>query len=1182
MKRKKSTGGFHPRFLTLVLAVVLIITLFINSACVYDIFGRFGTTQAVKETEELSGEQKQAQAEREEEEKKEEEKQAAWRGEIMYTPVDMEVTGDSLILDNRDAEDVLEQMLAEIGIDDEFTSYRCADSKESAGGYIYRMQQYYKDVKVYGYELTMTVNDGGKLMNVSGTWGQISDLDVESSLSSGDGEKLAGKYIQKTYQMSEENNRIVQDGYYVFFAKGKAAAGYVYHIQPDNLNTTLLKVFVDGKSGEILAADFQIDYEQIEGSLSGQNGEQQLEYWKQSDTQFALKDEERNICIYTTENGSYNSGAATQKVEWEQGETPNASGVDALANLQRVYDYYQVNFGRMGVINDKYKELPVFVDIADYFGQSMVDNAGMAGTELMVVGTRSNGEPTYAAELNVMGHEYTHGVVASESQLGKNITDEALRQTSEENAINEGLADAFAELIEDWSDDNTFNNSCDWENSVRSLKKPSGSSLTDAEDYIVGTTDCHDGASIVSYAVYQMADKIATDTLGKMWYETIQRMPSSTQFQQLRNLFEMNAQERYAGQKKMSGEELEAVLDAFDSVGIDPSYQLILTKNAKLQVYDINNELYDNYHLKISEIYGKAVVDEDVKEKSYTLDLDAGLYQVTLTDLENKDLSYTYSMIVNDKKSGSKVTYDKKHSFYTSFGSVPRDVVLVLDCSGSMDGDPMKETKKAANEFVETVCKESPETRISIIQYSDDAYTQIEASNNKRKLKSAIRKLGSSGGTNMHAGISSAKEILEGRNADKQMIVLMSDGLPNQGQAKDGSYEQAVIDLADEAKKKNITMYSLGFFHNLSGEDRTSCQNLMESIATSGYYYEVTSAELVQFVFDDIAKQVSGKNYIYIRIACPVDVAVTKNGEVLSSEKKNLNTRTEFGSLTFEGEEEEVKILRLEDSEDYEVCIQGTGSGTMDYSISFADKNGKYGDERKFEDVPITEDTFISTNTQAQEATALKVDSDGDGHFDLTYKAGENEEGEVVQKNWFLYGGAALAVVVLLFAAGKLVMAVRRFKSNCVCPNCGSKIGKGSEFCTNCGNSIQRQPLFFVKREPQRRAVKVAKVVIMVIAAAITAVIVLVHQSAPTTAFMQIRNQEFVSAERVYENHVENKSLSNKYFNFITGVYFDRAVQKYEKGSLDRSFMEELCQSTAEMNLGELSDKAGKYLENLE
>jgi len=41
----------------------------------------------------------------------------------------------------------------------------------------------------------------------------------------------------------------------------------------------------------------------------------------------------------------------------------------------------------------------------------------------------------------------------------------------------------------------------------------------------------------------------------------------------------------------------------------------------------------------------------------------------------------------------------------------------------------------------------------------------------------------------------------------------------------------------------------------------------------------VTSADDLIFCFDDIAAQISGTDYVYIRIACPVNVTVKYGDE---------------------------------------------------------------------------------------------------------------------------------------------------------------------------------------------------------------------------------------------------------------------------------------------------------------
>lgn len=262
-------------------------------------------------------------------------------------------------------------------------------------------------------------------------------------------------------------------------------------------------------------------------------------------------------------------------------------------------------------------------------------------------------------------------------------------------------------------------------------------------------------------------------------------------------------------------------------------------------------------------------------------------------------------------------------------------------------------------------------------------------------------------------------------NAKKKIIVLMSDGEPNRGKEGD-----ELVAYADEIKNSGVLIYTLGFFENMGS--RSSAQILMERLSSDGCHYEVASADDLVFFFEDVADQINGQRYIYVRIACPVDVSVTYNGETLSSAENNLNLRTDFGTLTFEESEEvtstygndQIKVLRLKEGADYDLQIVGTGRGIMNYTIGFMDENGDYSDFRRFENIKINKRTVIDTVASVSDTSVLNLDEDGDGKYDVIYQAGENECGkEVAVFNWtyILTGvsGAALLILVVIVVSVK-------------------------------------------------------------------------------------------------------------------------------------------------------------------
>lgn len=355
-----------------------------------------------------------------------------------------------------------------------------------------------------------------------------------------------------------------------------------------------------------------------------------------------------------------------------------------------------------------------------------------------------------------------------------------------------------------------------------------------------------------------------------------------------------------------------------------------------------------------------------------------------------------------------------------------RDIVLVLDISGSMSGTPMEETKKAATKFIDTVLEE--DASIGIVTYEDSAEQLSDFSVDKKHLTGSVAGISAGGGTNIESGLAEAKSMLDNSNAKKKIIVLMSDGEPTQG--KKG---EELIAYADEIKSSDILIYTLGFFDNTGGS-RSSAQYLMEHLASDGCHYEVASADDLVFFFEDMADQINGQKYIYIRIACPVDVTVTYNGETLCSAEDGLNVRTTFGTLTFEDSENEssaeeddrIKVLRLKEGADYDVQITGTGRGLMDYTIGFMDENGDYSDFRRFENVKITKQTVIDTLAAVSDESVLNIDEDGDGKYDLKLRAEENGYGEEVTVPIWIYAGIGGGVLLLLL----VVVAVLKTRKN--------------------------------------------------------------------------------------------------------------------------------------------------------
>ncbi|QIA08905.1 T9SS type B sorting domain-containing protein [Draconibacterium halophilum] len=112
------------------------------------------------------------------------------------------------------------------------------------------------------------------------------------------------------------------------------------------------------------------------------------------------------------------------------------------------------------------------------------------------------------------------------------------------------------------------------------------------------------------------------------------------------------------------------------------------------------------------------------------------------------------------------------------------DVVLVIDDSGSMGTTKMNAAKNAASDFVDELLTGTTGIRIAVVTINggsagsgtpevDQGFTS-----NIGYLQGAIDDIDSDGGTNLQGGFYAAKQLVASSTADKQVVILLSDGVP--------------------------------------------------------------------------------------------------------------------------------------------------------------------------------------------------------------------------------------------------------------------------------------------------------------------------------------------------------------------------------------------------------------------
>lgn len=200
-----------------------------------------------------------------------------------------------------------------------------------------------------------------------------------------------------------------------------------------------------------------------------------------------------------------------------------------------------------------------------------------------------------------------------------------------------------------------------------------------------------------------------------------------------------------------------------------------------------------------------------------------------------------------------------------------RDVVLIVDTSGSMYYEPIAAAIEAATKFCESVLTGTSNTNIALVSLNTNAEIKSEFTRDISSITGIIKSFNANGGTNIWDALVTADSLFLNsprKNAQKS-IVLMTDGLPENGEIYNASdarysydeygfsydYASSVYNFAQTLIPKNYNIYTLGFFHSLTGQNLKLGQTLLKDIQNKGYY-EVKDIDNLVVEFIKIAQEI--------------------------------------------------------------------------------------------------------------------------------------------------------------------------------------------------------------------------------------------------------------------------------------------------------------------------------------
>ncbi|NFM45923.1 peptidase M4 family protein [Clostridium botulinum] len=300
------------------------------------------------------------------------------------------------------------------------------------------------------------------------------------------------------------------------------------------------------------------------------------------DGKYYLKNSNKNIYVYDinnkyigyTKSDLLRASSLVENNSNEFTDDKHIIAVDTYINLGKTYDYYKDKFNRNSIDN-KGMKVEAFVDY-----NAVGDAAWSEEFNSMFFGNGDGKNFTHMSRsLDIVGHEFSHGVTHKESNL---------KYENESGALNESFSDIMGVAIkgknfkigeDSWTPDIEGD-------AIRDMQDPSkGYQPAHMKDYRsmdirYDNGGVHVNSGIINHAAYLIADEVeklgvenSKDIMAKLFYTAnCYEWDETTNFSKCRNDLIKVTKDLYGENSKY----VQIVENAFDKVGITATPQLPL------------------------------------------------------------------------------------------------------------------------------------------------------------------------------------------------------------------------------------------------------------------------------------------------------------------------------------------------------------------------------------------------------------------------------------------------------------------------------------------------------------------------------------------------------------------------------------------------------------------------------
>ncbi len=201
------------------------------------------------------------------------------------------------------------------------------------------------------------------------------------------------------------------------------------------------------------------------------------------------------------------------------------------------------------------------------------------------------------------------------------------------------------------------------------------------------------------------------------------------------------------------------------------------------------------------------------------------------------------------------------------------EVVLVLDASTSMRGQPLTAAKDAAQSFLDVM---PSSVKVAVVSFASETQVLSEFTTDRAETATAIEGIEVAGETALYDGVLTATSVFDPAVEARRVVVLLSDG-------GDTISEAPIGDAIASLLKTDVAFYAI----ELESPENDGAAIAQMATATEGTVLGTDDPAALSSVFEEIGAQITNRYVLTYTSesysSTDVSVEVTTNGTVVTA-----------------------------------------------------------------------------------------------------------------------------------------------------------------------------------------------------------------------------------------------------------------------------------------------------------